>query len=70
MDGPGFIRHVANGISSGNANIENKPNIGNLITGFSKMLSGRPLTNNESDAMIYSIKDEKVLGQFKEIFNV
>lgn len=71
--GPGMIKTLAafcQGTDVKNAVFENKPNIGNLIDGFSKMVSGRDITNGESVAMVDAMKDEEILNDFLGIFKV
>jgi hypothetical protein len=66
-DGPGFIKHVARGISGDNAQIENRPNICNAIIGISKIATSEGLTEGESDAMIRATEDQKVMEQLTQL---
>lgn len=67
LDGPGFIIHLADWIEKQTGvkqYVENKPNIGNLIHGFSKVLSGQYLTDDEKIAMKKAANDRPIMNQF------
>lgn len=68
LDGPGGIADVA-GFCHKDAVVVNEPNVGNLLVGFGKALSGESLTEGEKDAMAVAASDpeerDKFLGTFK-----
>lgn len=68
LDGPGGIDDVAR-FCHPNAEVENRPNIGNLLVGFSKVLSGQKLTDGEIAAMADVAKDPEELDKFLGQFN-
>lgn len=67
LDGPGGIDDVAL-FCHPNAEVENRPNVGNFIVGLSKALSGQQITNDEMAAMADAVKDpeesDKLFGAF------
>lgn len=65
--GPGMIRAIAR-FCHNDAEVENRPNIGNVIVGFSKIMNGQRLTSEENDAMIDGLKDDKTAKTFFDIF--
>lgn len=67
LDGPGGIDDVARFCHS-NAQAENRPNVGNLLIGFSKAMSGQKLTDDEMAAMVNAAKDREESSKFSEIF--
>ncbi|MFA6529094.1 MAG: hypothetical protein WCT46_06180 [Candidatus Gracilibacteria bacterium] len=66
--GPGMIRAIA-AFCHNNPSVENRPNVGNLLVGFSKAMSGKSLTADELATMIDAAKDpeesKKFLGMFR-----
>ena len=62
-DGPGGIDDIAN-FCHPNPQVENRPNVGNLIIGFSKAMSGQELTSEEKRAMEKAAADRKIGNQF------
>lgn len=67
LDGPGGIDDVAHFCHPA-ARVENRPNIGNILVGVSKVFSGQRLTGGEQAAMADAVNDpverEKFLGTF------
>jgi hypothetical protein len=68
LDGPGGIDDVAR-FCHPNARGENRPNVGNLLYGFGKALSGQLLTNGEMTAMADAAKDPEQMGMFSSAFS-
>jgi hypothetical protein len=68
LDGPGGIDDVAK-FCHPNAQVENRPNVGNLLVGFGKAMSGQKLTEGEMAAIVDAAKDpeerDKFFGTFK-----
>ncbi|MFA5185056.1 MAG: hypothetical protein WC551_01060 [Patescibacteria group bacterium] len=64
--GPGMIRAIAK-LCHPQAEIEDKPNIGNLLVGVSKMMSGKRLTEGEATAMRSAAADPTTREQFDSI---
>lgn len=65
--GPGMIKAIAR-FCHKNAEVENRPNIGNVLVGFSKAIGGQKLTSEENDAMVDGLKDIEVAKTFFDIF--
>lgn len=66
--GPGFIRAAAafcQGVKI--PVVTNEPNIGSLLVGFGKVISGEPLTDGDVDAMLLAASDRKIAGEFIEV---
>jgi hypothetical protein len=61
--GPGMIKAVARFCHS-NPHIENKPNIGNLLTGVCKINSGERITEDEIAAIADATKDPQIMSDF------
>lgn len=68
--GPGMIRAIA-GFCHNKAEVQNRPNIGNILVGFSKISGGRNLAEGEIVAMVDALKDpeesEKFFGVFRKM---
>jgi hypothetical protein len=61
--GPGFIRFLAaycQGVPPGKEDVVDEPNMGNVLEGLSKILSGRSLSNGELHAFRRSVKDPEI----------
>ncbi len=65
--GPGMIKTIAR-FCHPNAVVRNEPNIGNLLVGVGKMISGERITNGEKAAMSDALKDPTVASEFAGIF--
>jgi hypothetical protein len=65
--GPGMIRTIAQ-FCHKNSEVTNKPNIGNVIVGFSKALGGDKLKGDEMAALADGLKDKKIANVFIDIF--
>jgi hypothetical protein len=63
LDGPGGIDDVA-AFCHPHAQVENRPNIGNLIVGLGKALSGQEVTETEKIAMVDAVKDPEEKSKF------
>ncbi len=69
-DGPGFIMQLAQYIEAETGvrqYVENRPNIGNLLVGVSKLAAGESLTGREINAMGYAMRDRKVRDDWGEL---
>lgn len=65
--GPGMIKTLAafcQGVDVKKAAFENKPNIGNLLAGFSKAMGGKKLTDDEKTAMFEAAADREIRDDF------
>lgn len=62
-DGPGGIDDLAK-FCHKDAQVRNEPNIGNLIVGVSKVVSGQPLVKDEIVAMSDALADREIRGDF------
>jgi hypothetical protein len=47
--------------------VKNKPNIGNLLQGFGKALSGERLTEGEVVAMEHAAADRPIMNEFQKV---
>ncbi|TFB09126.1 hypothetical protein E3V08_01320 [Candidatus Atribacteria bacterium MT.SAG.1] len=65
--GPGMIKTVAS-FCDDHPKIKNRPNIGNLLVGLSKVCSGRNLTEAEKTSMVNALKDPKESKLFFDTF--
>ena len=62
-DGPGFIRYLASlcqGVPISEVKVVDEPNIGNVIEGMSKVMSGQRLTQGEMRAMRRGMQDTEI----------
>ncbi|MBI4414641.1 MAG: hypothetical protein HY566_00190 [Candidatus Kerfeldbacteria bacterium] len=64
--GPGIIKAVA-AFCHPDAIVENKPNIGNLLTGFADIAQGKKLTEEEIAGIADALKDDEIRRDFDEI---
>ena len=65
-DGPGGIDDLAN-FCHKKAAVRNDPNIGSLIYGFGKVLSGEPITKGDVDAMHHAAADRPTMTEFQKV---
>ncbi len=66
--GPGMIKATAR-FCHPQAQIENKPNVFNLINGFAKIGSGEHITDGEAEAMVYAASDREATSLFGRILS-
>ncbi|MCX6779429.1 MAG: hypothetical protein NTU97_04340 [Candidatus Magasanikbacteria bacterium] len=67
LDGPGGIDDVA-AFCHPRAQVENRPNVGNILVGMGKVLSGQKLADGELAALADALKDPTEAGKFAEAF--
>lgn len=65
--GPGMIKAIAT-FCYDSPEIENRPNVGNLLVGTGKILEGQKLTHREKVAMADALKDSRESQKFFDIF--
>jgi hypothetical protein len=65
-DGPGGIEDLAR-FCHENPEVENRPNIGNLLVGISKISSGKQLTDGEARAANLAAADPETMGSFADV---
>ncbi|HEU5114456.1 MAG TPA: hypothetical protein VFT82_01670 [Candidatus Paceibacterota bacterium] len=65
-DGPGGIDDIAR-FCHKNAHVENRPNIGNVLVGCSKIAHGTRLTENEMAALADGLKNKEIATDFNEV---
>jgi hypothetical protein len=66
--GPGFIRDLADFVAGKEAIVRDEPNIGNLIDGFYKIVSGKHITTGELAAAQRAASDKETMNEFLSIF--
>lgn len=64
--GPGMIKAIAK-FCHPQAEVENLPNLGNLLIGFNKMCNGQATTEGEDVAMQDALQDSEICKSFFEI---